>query len=557
MSHTAVKQSFNDVVDVNASVNQLGTGFVFTEGPIWHPIEKHLLFSDMPGDTRRRWDAASGVVEVQKPSNKANGMTYDAGLNLIVCEHATSSMVRFRRDGSREVLASHFEGKELNSPNDCIVGNDGSIYFTDPTYGRMEHFGVPRETELGFQGVYRLPPEHTPGDEPQLVSDRYMFTQPNGLCFSPCQRWMWVNDTDQANIRMFDVAEDGRLTNGRLFASGIKDSQKAGVPDGMKADEQGNVWVTAPGGIWVYDFYGDLIGKIEVPEMVANLNFGGDNWDTLFICACTSLYAVQTKIRGRREPYMDGSATAPAAMAEAKPVQMPGVTSASPAATATAATVLTETAHVEASPSSASPGLDIDPAKTVLIIQDMQNDVIMDGGAFAESGSPAHAKQQNVIENSRRLADACRRAGVLVLHVWLVCESGHPAMKQNSPLLEGLIGNNAMVRGSWGVAPVAGLEPQSGDLVVEKITMSAWESSRLEFYLKGSGRDTIINTGAWTNLSVEHTARTGADKGYRIVVPEDACSTMNQDWHRAAIDFALTNVATVSTVDDVIAALGQ
>jgi gluconolactonase len=186
----------------------------------------------------------------------------------------------------------------------------------------------------------------------------------------------------------------------------------------------------------------------------------------------------------------------------------------------------------------------------------MQNDVIMDGGAFADSGSPIHARQQNVIENSRRLADACRRAGVLVLHVWFVCEPGHPALGQNAPLFEGLKGANALVRGSWGVAPVPGLEPASGDLVVEKMTMSAWESSRLEQYLRGAGRDTIINTGAWTNMSVEHTARTAADKGYRVIVPEDACSTMNADWHRASIDFAMSNVAQVARTADVIAALG-
>ena len=550
MPHTAVKQAFHEVLDVNAHVDQLGSGFTFTEGPIWHPVEKHLLFSDMPADVRRRWDPTGGVVEVMQPSNKANGMTYDAGLNLIVCEHSTSSMVRFRPDGTREVLASHFEGKELNSPNDCVVGNDGSIYFTDPTYGRMEHFGVPRETQMGFQGVYRLPPDHRPGDEPQLVSDRYMFTQPNGLCFSPCQRWMWVNDTDQANIRMFDVADDGRLTNSRMFASGIKDPNKAGLPDGMKADEQGNVWVTAPGGVWIYDFHGALIGKIEAPEMVANINWGGDNWDTLFMCATTSLYAVKTKIRGRREPYMEHSATAAPAMAEAPPVKAPGAGSppraSTQAPTAPAATI---------SPVG-EPDLRIDPARAVLIIQDMQNDVILDGGAFADSGSPDHARQQNVIENSRRLAEACRKAGVLILHVWFVCEPGHPAMRKNSPLIEGLLSANALVRGTWGVAPVAGLEPQEGDLVVEKMTMSAWESGRLENYIKGAGRDTIINTGAWTNMSVEHTARTGADKGYAIIVPEDACSTMNADWHRASIEYAMANVATITSVDRVIAALG-
>ena len=550
MSHTAIDGAFRDCIDEHAPVVQLGTGFVFTEGPIWHPVEKHLLFSDMPGDVRRRWDTG-GVKEVMRPSNKGNGMTYDRELNLIVCEHSTSSLVRFRPDGGREVLASHFEGRELNSPNDVVVGNDGSIYFTDPTYGRMDHFGVKRPTELGFQGVYRCPPGHRPGDEPQLVTDRYMFTQPNGLTFSPCQRWMWVNDTEQASIRMFDVADDGRLVNGRTFASGIKDGLKPGVPDGMKADDRGNVWVTGPGGVWVYDFHGALIGKVAVPEMVANLHWGGEDWGTLFMCACTSLYAVKTKARPRREPFMDAQATATVRAGQgAERPYHPNAASAAPQRPAGEATAPQPSARPELARS-----VPIETRRAALIIQDMQNDVMMPGGAFEDTGSPVHAREQNVVENIRRLADACRAKGVLVLHVWLVCEPGHPAMARNSPLMEGLVGNDALVRGTWGVAPAPGLEPQGDDLVVEKITMSAWESGRLENYLKGAGRDTIINTGSWTNMSVEHTARTGADKGYRIVVPEDACSTMNADWHRASIDYAMTNVATVTDVDAVVAGL--
>ncbi len=531
MAHTVVNGKFRDLIGEYEPVRQLGSGFIFTEGPIWHPLEKHLLFSDMPGDVRRKWTPDGTITEVMRPSNKGNGMTYDAELNLLVCEHATSSVARFRPDGTREVMCSHFEGKELNSPNDICVKSDGSIYFTDPTYGRMPHYGVERPLQQGFQGVYMMRPGHRPGDEPVLVSDRYMFTQPNGLCFSPCERWMWVNDTEQANIRMFDVAPDGRLTNARLFASGIKDALKPGVPDGMKADINGNVWVTAPGGVWVYSFEGLLIGKIEVPEMVANLHWGGDDWQTLFMCACTSLYSVRTKVRNRNEPFMHPKAHGAGAASSAAP------------------------AAASAPPSSAAP-LRVDPRRTALIIQDMQNDVIMDGGAFADSGSPVHAREQNVIVNSRRLAEACRRKGVMVIHVWFVCEPGHPAMMQNAPLFEGLKSANAMVRGTWGVAPVAGLEPQSGDLVVEKMTMSAWESGRLESYLRGGGIDTIISTGAWTNMSVEHTARTGADKGFRVIVPEDACSTMNADWHRASIGYAMQNVASVVKVDDVIAALG-
>jgi len=230
MAHKAIDARFHSLVGEHEPVRQIGTGYTFTEGPLWHPTQGNLIFSDMPADVRRRYSPESGrVEEVLKPSNKGNGMTYDAELNLLVCEHSTSSVARFRPDGSRDVLASHFEGRELNSPNDIVVGKDGSIYFTDPTYGRMEHFGVPRQTQLGFQGVYRLAPDHRPGDEAQLVSDRYMFTQPNGLCFSPCERWLWVNDTEQANIRMFDVALDGMLTNARIFASGIVEDRREGA----------------------------------------------------------------------------------------------------------------------------------------------------------------------------------------------------------------------------------------------------------------------------------------------------------------------------------------
>lgn len=535
MSHTVIDRRFLDLIDEYAPVSQVGTGYIFTEGPIWHPVENYLLFSDMPGDVRRKWVPGGRPEEVLRPSNKGNGMTYDAALNLIVCEHATSSLVRFRPDGTREVLCSHFEGRELNSPNDVCVRSDGSIYFTDPTYGRLPHYGVERPTQLGFQGVYRLAPGHRPGDEPTLVSDRYMFTQPNGLCFSPCERFLWVNDTDQANIRMFDVADDGRLVNARTFASGIIDPLLPGVPDGMKADSQGNVWVTAPGGIWVYSFDGLLLGKVAIPELPANLHWGGDNWDTLFVCASTSLYSVKTKARPHNEPFMNANPEAVSRRSTAD--SRPGSSQ---------------------SPLAAPPALEpFDPRKTALIIQDMQNDVIIDGGAFADSGSPNHAREQNVIENSKRLAEACRRAGILVLHVWLVCEPGHPAFGQNAPLFRGLKDANALVRGTWGVAPVTGLEAKAGDLVVEKMSMSAWETSRLEGYLKGRGCDTIINTGAWTNMSVEHTARTAADKGYRVIIPEDACSTMNADWHRASIDYAMTNVADVVNVDAVLRALGQ
>jgi gluconolactonase len=198
----------------------------------------------------------------------------------------------------------------------------------------------------------------------------------------------------------------------------------------------------------------------------------------------------------------------------------------------------------------------IDPKRTALIVQDLQNDVIIENGAFADSGSPEHAKDQNVVENAKRLMEVCRAKGIPVIHVHYIVEEGAPGLKLNAPLFQGVKDANALVRGTWGAAPADGLEPQKGDYVVEKMRMSGWEGTKLEPLLAGFGCDTIIVTGAWTNMSIEHTSRTGADKGYTVYVPEDCCSTMNADWHNAAINYALQNVSTVTTCDEVIEALG-
>jgi gluconolactonase len=200
--------------------------------------------------------------------------------------------------------------------------------------------------------------------------------------------------------------------------------------------------------------------------------------------------------------------------------------------------------------------LKLDPKRTAMLIQDLQNDVIIDGGAFAESGSPEHAKEQNVVENVKSLADAMRKAGGHVIHVWYIVEEGAPGLKLNAPLFNGVKDTNALVRGTWGAEPADGLEPQPGDHVVEKMRMSGWQGTRLETLLAGLGVDTIVVTGAWTNMSIEHTARTGADKGFVMVVPEDCCSTMNADWHNASINYALQNVSTVTDGKTVAAALG-
>lgn len=519
MPHQALSPAFHALIDTDAPVTRAATGFTFVEGPVWHPAEQCLFFSDMPADKRRRLGSDGRVREVAKPSNKGNGMTLTPGLELVVCEHSTSSVVRIGADGRRTVLASHFEGRELNSPNDLCIRSDGSIYFSDPWYGRMAGFGVERPRELGWQGVFRIPPGATAPAEPELVVGRYVFGQPNGLCFSPDERLLYVNDTEQANIRVFEVRPDGSLGSAKLFASGIRDSRLAGLPDGMKCDEAGNVWVTAPGGVWVFDPGGRLIGKLSVPEEVANLHWGGPDWRTLHLCATSSIYTVRTKIGPRREPFMAGKQAA------------------------------------KGEDTMADGSFRLDASRCALLIQDMQNDVVSEGGAFAASGAPAHCREQNAIENTRRLAERCRELGIPVIHVWFLVDPGLPGFTLNAPLFEGVMEDNALLRGTWGAEPVPGLEPQAGDIIVPKMRMSAWEGTTLETVLKATGRDILLDTGAWTNMSIEHTARTGADKGFIMIVPEDCCSTMNADWHRASIDYAMKNVAAVTGLVEVMEAL--
>jgi gluconolactonase len=283
----------------DARVERIATGFLFTEGPIWMP-EGWLAFSDMPADKRRRWHPAEGVSVLSDPSNKCNGMTLDDDGNLIVCEHSTSSVVRERRDGRRDVLASHFDGKELNSPNDVIVARDGSILFTDPTFGRWPALGVERGQELSFQGVYRI----APGGELELLVDD--FVQPNGLCLSPDESLLYVNDTFRAHVRRFEVGSGFVLAGDQVFAEGIGTGagDDSGRVDGMKADALGNVYVTGPGGIWVFAPDGTRLGVIEVPEYVGNLNWGGRDWSTLYVAASTSIYRLELAVTGSRLGYM-------------------------------------------------------------------------------------------------------------------------------------------------------------------------------------------------------------------------------------------------------------
>jgi gluconolactonase len=199
--------------------------------------------------------------------------------------------------------------------------------------------------------------------------------------------------------------------------------------------------------------------------------------------------------------------------------------------------------------------VNLDPRRTALLIQDLQNDVIAEGGAFADSGAPAHAQSQNVVENVRSLAQAARDAGVPVIHVHYIVEPGAPGLKLNAPLFQGVKEADALVRGSWGAAPVDGLEPQEGDLVVEKTRMNGFYNTILDNLLRGFGTETLVITGAWTNMSIEHTARHGADAGYEIVVVSDGTSTVSDEWQNVGLNYALTNVGQTATAQEVAAAL--
>jgi gluconolactonase len=276
---------------VSGSVEQLGTGFLFTEGPVWHPGGKFLLFSDMPGDHLRRWSTADGVTTFRRPCHMSNGLTYDRQGRLLTCEHATSRVTRTEPDGRVVALATHHDGKQLNSPNDIVCRSDGATYFSDPPYGRAKFYGVERPQELPFQGVYRV------GSDPRqaelLVDD---FDRPNGLCFSLDERRLFVNDTARKHIRVFDVAPSGALVNGRLWAETRGD--KPGAPDGMKIDSAGNVYCCGPGGIHVFDADAGLREIIEVPEYAANFAWGDEDYRSLFITASTSLYRLRRDVPG-------------------------------------------------------------------------------------------------------------------------------------------------------------------------------------------------------------------------------------------------------------------
>ena len=282
---------FYEIIDPDIAPERIATGFDFVEGPVWHPGEGFLIFSDIVGDRMYRWSPAEGVSVFRQPSHMANGNTYDREGRLLTCEHTTSRVTRTEHDGSISVLASHYDGRELNSPNDIVVRSDGAIFFTDPNSGRGPRFGVPREQELSFQGVYRLDPE---AESLTLLVDD--FAKPNGLCFSPNEGRLFISDTERFHIRVFDVQADGTLGSGQVWAE--VSGEGRGVADGMKVDEEGNLYCCGPGGIHMFDARAHCLGVIRMPEYTTNLAWGDDDLHSLYITAATSLYRLRMNLPG-------------------------------------------------------------------------------------------------------------------------------------------------------------------------------------------------------------------------------------------------------------------
>jgi gluconolactonase len=282
---------FRQVVGATVEFEQIAGGCLFTEGPLWHPVGRYLLWSDMPGDHLRRWSAADGVTTFRKPCNKSNGLTWDREGRLLACEHASSQVSRTEATGQIVPLATHHGGKQLNSPNDIVCAADGGIYFSDPPYGRAEFYGLPRPQELDFQGVFRVGAD---AKHPLLLVDD--FDRPNGLCFSLDGRRLFVNDTARQHIRVFDVKRDGGLAGGAVWAETTGEGK--GAPDGMKIDSQGHVYCCGPGGIHVFSPEAECLGVIHVPEYAANFAWGDADYRSLYITASTSVYRIRVQTPG-------------------------------------------------------------------------------------------------------------------------------------------------------------------------------------------------------------------------------------------------------------------
>lgn len=269
----------------DAEAELIADGFQFTEGPYWRPEEGDLIFSDIPANRVYRWTPDGDTTVFLEPSGHSNGITADTQGRILLAQH-DGQVARLTENGDVDPLATEYDGQRLNSPNDLDVHSDGSIYFTDPPYGVSEE-----DRELDFSGVYRLHPDGT------LDLLTREFERPNGICFSPDESRLYVNDSQENLIRVYDVAEDGSIANGRLFAA-PEDPDAEGSTDGMKVDTEGNLYTTGPGGVWIYSPDGALIDRLSVPEAPTNLAFGGPDMRTLYITARPNVYRVPVDIAG-------------------------------------------------------------------------------------------------------------------------------------------------------------------------------------------------------------------------------------------------------------------
>lgn len=281
----------------NAPLKKLAEGFDWTEGPVWFGDHDCLLFSDIPNDRILRWSPRDGTSVFRAPSNFANGHTRDRAGRLVSCEHGARRVTRTEHDGTITVLADAFEGRPLNSPNDVVVTSDGAVWFTDPHYGiGSDYEGHRAPQELPCQ-VYRIAPD---GGIAAVLTD---FACPNGLAFSPDESRLYVADTgrmyhgDPTHIRVFDVGPGWRLSGGEVFHA-----VSPGVADGFRCDTDGNLWTSAGDGVHCLAPDGRLLGRIEVPEVVSNVCFGGRGKHRLFITATTSLYAIALNRSGAQTP---------------------------------------------------------------------------------------------------------------------------------------------------------------------------------------------------------------------------------------------------------------
>jgi gluconolactonase len=279
-----------------AALEPISTGHGFTEGPIWHPGEGWLLFSDIARSVQWRWSDAEGAEIFRRPSNQANGNCFDRDGRVVTCEHASSQVVRHEHDGKLVTpIAATFAGQPLNSPNDVICDRLGRIWFTDPSFGRIRpDLGLLRDEEQDARGVYRLDPD---GTLDRVVGD---MDQPNGLCLTADETRLFVNDTARGHVRRWDVGADGHLQGGAVWA--VLEGDLPGVADGMKVARGGELLVNGPGGVHVFDGAdGDdpaFLGVIRTPEKSTNFCFGGDDLSTLFVMASTSVYRIATRMHG-------------------------------------------------------------------------------------------------------------------------------------------------------------------------------------------------------------------------------------------------------------------